>query len=56
MTLMIYEMVNFDTFWQAKLHYRHSIIISGGLLPFLSFLFWLKRKKQRIRERGVNGV
>lgn len=47
MTLMTYEMVNFDTFWQAKLHYRHSIIISGGLLPFLSFFFWFEEEKTK---------
>lgn len=51
---MIYEMTDSYTFWQAKLHYRHSItiMISWGVLPFLSFLFWFEEEKQRIRERA----
>lgn len=46
---MIYEMTDFHTFWQAKLHYRHSIIImiSWAVLPFLSFLFWFEEEKTK---------
>lgn len=51
---MIYEMTNFHTFWQAKLHYRHNIIyILGGYYRFFLSCFGLKRKKQRMRECGV---
>lgn len=55
---MIYETTNFHTFWQAKLHIRHSIIImiSLGGTTVSFFLVWFEEEKQRIRERVVNGV
>lgn len=51
---MIYETTDFHTFWQAKLHIRHSIIImiSLGVTIVSFFLVWFEEENKGCVSAG----